>query len=238
MPVTVPVSDILSECAFRLQVPAFAAGEFVTADDALRLLRFSCKRLSSLLTGLHGADLFVRTDTLNVQAELDVASLPEDSDTLRTVHWISGDRRIELRRVHPSGEAGYAGYADLDATARGWSEHCPPGYWVEDQVLRFEWAPATAQEVLVSYTGTLSFTDASSELVLGSGWDEWLVCDVCEKIRVREQKDPSDFIRQRADATALITQGATKRDRLTPLRVRDVRPRREGRLDRYGRWPR
>lgn len=227
MPSTVQVQALLDEAAFRLHTPAFGTGEFISLADALRIMKGSCTRLSALLASAFGSELFARTDRLTVQAGLDLASLPQDFESLRTVHLDLNGTLYELRAAHPAGEAGYGGTSEVNTAAAAWTAHCVPGYWLEDQVIRFSSPPTEALEVVVSYVSTgLSFADQTSYLVLGAGWDEWLVNDFCEKARVREQKDPSDFVRMRAETTQLIMNAAVKRDRFAPLQIRDVRPRR------------
>ncbi len=226
MPTTVQVQVLLDECAFRLHCPTFAAGEFVSLADALRILRGSCARLSSLLAGVAGSELFARTDSLTVQAGLGMASLPQDFETLRTVALNLNGTVYELRPAHPGGEAGSTGASVTPGASKTWTSCELPGYWLEDQIIRFSSAPAAASEVTVSYVASgLTIVDEDSYLVLGAGWDEWLVNDFCEKVRVREQKDASDFRQMRAEATQLVLAGAVKRDRFGPLSIRDVRPR-------------
>ncbi len=226
MPTTVQVQALLDECAFRLHTPPFATGEFVTLADALRILRGSCGRLSALLAGVASSELFARTDALTVQAGLDLASLPQDFETLRAVTLAINGSVYELLPTHPGGTAGSTGAAVTPSAAVTWTPSTLPGYWLEDQIIRFSSASSATTEVVVSYVSTgLTFADEDSYLVLGAGWDEWLVNDVCEKIRVREQKDSADFRQMRADATQLVLAGAVKRDRFGPLSIRDVRPR-------------
>ena len=223
---TVAVQDLLDECAFRLHVPAFGTGEFVTLEDALRVLRGACGRLSTLLGSVFGSELFVRDSAATVQAELDAASLPQDFSSLRTIHLSLNGTRYELQREHPAGEATSTGAAEVNTDPRAWTGYDLPRYWLEDQTIRFSFPPTEEMSLYLTYVGDgLTFVDEDSTLVLGAGWDEWLVNDVCEKVSVREQKDASEFVRMRSETTQLIMKAATKRDRSAPVVVRDVRPR-------------
>lgn len=225
MPQTTQVQSLLDEAAFRLNLPAFGVGEFVTMADALRVLKGSCGRLAAFLSGAFASELFVRTDTLPVPADLGYVSLPEDFESLRTVHLLLNDTRYELRAGHPAGEATATGASEDPSTSGAWTATDLPSYWLEDMVLRFSRAPSSEMSIEVSYVGGLTFDDEDSFLVLGAGWDEFLINDLCEKVRVREQKDASEFVRMRAEAAQLILKSAAKRDRFAPMTVRDVRPR-------------
>lgn len=220
------VSDLLAEAAFRLHLPDFDTGEFVTKAEALRILRGSCSRLATLLSSTFGSELFARTDTLTVQAGLDMASLPQDFELLRTVHLGLNGSLLELQPGHPAGDAGLGGFSEQDASSVTWTSCNLPRYWIEDQILRLSSSPSAAAELTVSYVASgLTFVDETSVLMLGAGWDEWLVSDLCIKVRGREQKDASDFRQDRADATQLVMAAAVRRDRFAAQAVRDVRPR-------------
>jgi hypothetical protein len=222
MSTAVTAQEILDECAFRLHAPAFAAGEFVTLVDALRVLRSSLRRLSGMLASVSTGDLLARESTLTVPAGEASCTLPGDHEALRTVHWVSGSNRVELRRGHPAGKMDVDGVGVLDQTAATWVDSAPPTYWLEGDLIRFSVVPSDAQSVVITYTASLTIDDEDSVLLLGQGWEEWLVCDMCERIRGREQKDASDFRAAKAEAAAIINASVQKRDRFALHSVRDV----------------
>jgi hypothetical protein len=214
MSVAISVAEVFADVAFRLHLPAFASGEFVSDTEALRLFRGSLGRLSGLLTRLYGDDLFAETATVQTQAGFDSVSLPQDFHTLRSVHWVYNNEAHELSRARPS---------DVDSGSGGWSTHCMPQYALEAYTLRLYPTPQDAYVLRIGYTTTLTVANASATLYGNVGWQEWLTNDMCERIRMREQKPFAEFTQARMEAEMEIRDQATQRDRFAVMQARDTR---------------
>lgn len=218
MPVTVSAESVLEQVAFRLHLPPFASGEFVTPGQALSLLNASAQRLSGLMTRLYGDAFFASSVTLSTQADIDILSLPSDFHTLTSVHWIYSDTNddvIELERANPQ---------DFGTTPVAWTTHGLPKYRLEGAgVLVFVPVPNAVYDVRIGYTSVgVQFEDASDSFQGLPGWDEWLICDMCQRIREREQKPADEFIRDRLELEAHMKEQASQRDRFGGVQVRDA----------------
>lgn len=218
MPVTINAQDVLDQVAFRLHLPAFASGEFVDATQALALLNSSAQRLSGLMTRLYGDQYFASSVTLSTQADIDILSLPSDFHTLTSVHWIYSDTNddvIELQRADPQ---------EFGVTSTAWTTHCLPRYRLEGAgVLVFVPVPNAMYDVRIGYTSVgVQFEDASDSFQGLMGWQEWLVTDMCQRIREREQKSADEFVRDRLELEAHMKEQASQRDRLGGVQVRDA----------------
>ncbi len=229
-------SDVIYAVVFRLQLPTPAAGQFVTDADMLLLAKSSVSRLSALLIRLFSDDYFLLTSTLTTQAGIDIVSLPANFATLRSVWWVSADNKS-----HPLTRADIS---DYDPTAVAWESGSDlywtgarlPRYRIEANVLVLTPIPNAVYNLRVSYTTGL-FITALSDTIFGQiGWAEWLICDICQRIREREQKPADEFIRDRMEAEVNIQSQAANRDRFSACQVRDTRG--SGNSSLGGRWRR
>jgi hypothetical protein len=171
-------------------------------------------RLSAMLTRLFGDSYFTETATLTTQAGLDLLSLPNNFAQLHSIHWMDGAQAYELWR---------ADVHDYEQTPRAWSTHEPPTYRIESSVIRLVPAPMAAHLVRISYTTGLFITSLTDSFPGQIGWDEWLILDVCEMIRDREDKDATRFTARKMEIERQIKDQATQRDRYSVTQVRDVR---------------
>lgn len=206
--------DVLDRVAFRLHLPAFAAGEFVSDSEGLMLVQDSVGRLSGLLTKLYSDSHFAETATLTTVADFDIVSLPSDFFTLRSVHWVYNDTAYELQ---PSNAATY------DPESRTWSTHCLPSYRVEANVLVLSPIPDASYTLRCAYTSHLVMEAITDSINGQPAWREWLVLDVCQRVRDREQKDASELISQRLELESQMKEQASQVDRYGSRQVRDVR---------------
>jgi hypothetical protein len=218
MPVTINAQDVLDQVAFRLHLPAFGSGEFITPGDALALLNSSARRLSGLMSRLYGDDYFASAVTLSTQAEIDILSLPSDFHTLMSVHWLHSNATygaIELER---------ADVREFGSSAVSWDTCSLPRYRLEGaSVLVFTPTPNAVYDVRIAYNSVgVQFEDASDSFQGLMGHDEWLICDMCQRIREREQKPADEFIRDRLELEGHMKEQASQRDRNATVQARDA----------------
>lgn len=229
MAITIQPSDILSQVAFRLHLPDFAAGEFVSQTQALLLLQNASERLTSMLLAAFGTDYFAQQFTVSTQAGVDTVSLPTDCATVNGVYWLytSGTATSAIRLEH-------APLLDEDLTSRAWdtpsgwfySSRGPlnaPSYRIEGNVLVLRPVPSAVYQMRIDYQNTPSLAALSDVIYGQAGWKEWLILDVCSQIADREDKDISRWESKKAQVEDELKAAAENRDRNASYQARDVR---------------
>ncbi len=214
MSTSILISDVLEQAAFRLHLPDFASGEFVTNTQALQLAKMSVSRLGAMLNRVYDGSYFTQIATLSTQAGVDVVSLPTDCKDLVSLIWVANSTRSHVleRSV----------VTDYQPDARAWSWSYLPKYRLEGNVIVLTPAPTAVETLRCTYTTGLSITATSDTIQALPGCDEWLVLDVCQIIRDREDKDASNFIGQKLKIEEDLKAQAAKRDRHGVTTVRDV----------------
>lgn len=229
MSVEIRVGDLLEDLCYELHLPSYGTGEFITSDQAVKLVKASATKLSGILTRLYSDALFAETATLTTVPSFDLVSLPNNFATLRSVHWIAADGcAYPLRR---------ADVHEYVETAQSWGD--PNSYWsvnvlptvtLEANVLRLVPTPTEAYTLRVAYTTGIFLTlDPNTEgwentTFAGQiGWREWIVADMAYRVCKREQKDPTNFLNDLAVAEAQMKDHITQRDRYSTYQVRDTR---------------
>lgn len=207
-------TDVIDRVVSRLHLPTPGAGEFITDTEMLALVKSASRRLSGLLLRLFGDALFAETATLTTVPDFDLVSVPENLTTVRSIHWIDGDNAYLLERANVS---------DFFPVSQAWS-HCNlPRYVLESNVIRLSPPPTQSYTVRLAYTTGLFVETAADTIQGGLGWDEWLIADICCKIREREQKPFDEFYRDRVEAEEQIKDQASQRQRFSATQVADKR---------------
>ena len=211
---SVQVADLASDIAFRLNLPTFGAGEFITEPQALRLIQQALGRLSGLLTRAYGDGLFTLERTLTTVPDFDLLSLPAGFGTLVSVHWVpaNGDP-VALAR---------SDLGDLGWDGKAWTTAELPTYRIEGYTLRLFPAPSAAYKLVVRYTGGLTIDSLTDDFIGEPEWADFVVADVCAKIRQREQKPADEFLTERTISEQRILDQAAQRDRGGVSQVRDT----------------
>ncbi len=228
MSIQIRVADILADVQFQLHLPAFSSGEFVTTDDAVRLLQSSVRRLSGMLTRLFGDAFFAETSTLTTVPDFDLVSLPDNLATIRSLHWIKDDQTaIELTR---------ADIHSYQEQPQSWSNNgswrsCnfAPTYRIEANVIVLVPKPTEAYTLRLNYTTGIFIPDnvfdgeTPYEIEGQIGWQEWMAADICYQITKREQKDPSVYLNELQFLEQQFKEHIANRDRFSTYQVRDAR---------------
>jgi hypothetical protein len=181
------------------------------------MVNVSVQALSAMLMEAYGDDYFTLATPLTTSAGDENTSLPADFLKLKKLYWQRGaDDFPEIKRGQLDD------LRDGKITARDWNSYFPRFRIARQKLL---WMPPP----VAVYTVRLYYVYAPADLSAdgdtfdaGPGWEEWVVCDVCRKIREREEADPSEFIAMRNDAEMRVRSQAPDRYEGDGLAVRDV----------------
>jgi hypothetical protein len=223
---TVTLSQLRTDAADRLDVPAFSASTFVSQTTIDRWINQSIRRFAGMLIDASGEDYYSKTATIATVNGTASYALPTDY-----VHTI-------LMRVNLGGTDHKIGKASIDVVGTyatvtsGWSEALIPAYRILGGNIEFVPTPRAVHSVTHRYVPTLVCFDnvgaAKSDLSAANdyldghnGWEEWVTLDVCRKHCAAEDRDPSQFILEMREIEVEIKRSASKRDR-EPSRVRDT----------------
>lgn len=216
------LQSVVDSAVTRLHIPTPAVGEFLTPDMCLDFIQSGCERLSGLVTRAFGDGYWRQTATLATQAGLDLVSLPQDTMTVSSVHWLTNDTAYSLGR---------ADVHEYDPRSQSWGQPndwslaygVMPMYTLEANVLRLVPTPNQVYSLRVAYTTGLFVTALSDTIPANLGWKEFLINDFCETVGQREQKDVSQFTQRRLEVQQQILDQAAQRDRFATYQVRDTR---------------
>jgi hypothetical protein len=216
------LQSVVDSAVIRLQIPTPAVGEFLTPAMCLDFIQSGCERLSGLVTRAFGDHYWQQTATLATQAGLDLVSLPSDTMTISSVHWLTNNSAYPLAR---------ADVHEYDPRSQSWgqpNDWSPtygvlPMYTVEANVIRLVPTPNAVYSLRVAYTTGLFVTALTDTIPANLGWKEYLVNDFAEMVRQREDKDASNFTARRMEVQDQILDQAAQRDRFATYQVRDTR---------------
>ncbi len=210
---TISISDLATDVAFRLNTPAFAAGEFVSDTQILRLLQQSLGRLSGILARCYGDGILTSAQTLTTVPGLDLVSLPQSFTTLQSLH---------LRIDGVSHELSRSDLGDRGGIATTWTADALPTYRIEGYALRVYPTPDAAYTLIATFTDVLAITALTDTIQGEPAWADYVVADVCARIRQREQKDAGEFVAERTLVETAIRDESVSRDRGGVVQVRDT----------------
>lgn len=206
-------TDVVDQVVFRLHIPTPASGEFITSTAMLSLVKSAVNRLSGLLTRSFGDGYFAEDMTFQTQEGVDVISLPPNFETLRSLHLVHENKAYELERADPE---------DYSIETRNWTQ-CLPKYTVEANVIRLTPPPAGEYTLRIGYSSALTVSALSDTIYGQLSWAEWLIADICCKIRQREQRPFDEFMQDKMLIEDQIKSQAAQRDRSGSVQVRDAR---------------
>jgi hypothetical protein len=144
---------------------------------------------------------------------VDLVSLPANFKDLLSLHWVDGDKAVQLERAEVT---------EYTPLAKSWSPNQLPRYRIEGSVIVLTPPPAAVYSLRCAYSTGLSIATTADTIQGQAGWQEWLINDICAMIRLREDKDPGAYLALRGEAEAHILSQAAQRDRNGVTAVRDV----------------
>lgn len=232
---TVNVNDLIDQIRTRCDIPYPATTTPITLAWVERELSSSAFRLSGLLCDWLGEDRFTTLANLVTAIGASNVPLPDDFRSLKRVDWVRTPTEvIPLERATVDDW-------DADPTVVSWQPGvmCGRGpiYRILANDLVFWPLPDQIYNLRVYYVSRIPDLTAGGYFSCGDGWDEWLVLDVCAKVRVRQKQDNSDMLQAKAEVQAGI-QSCAPRDQWKTAQVRDTRGALSDRrmLRRRGNW--
>lgn len=215
MSILVQVSELQERARVLTDIPAFTADTHVTTAMILDFVKQSAQKLAGLIQEAGASEQYLTlSTTLSTTANVATVSLPANSmDVIRVALVIDGTREAQLNA------------APLDYWAPDnsfWSELYLPLYRAIGNTLTFYPTPQQVYDVRVYYTVGFTVTATSDYLALRNNWDEFIVNDVCVRIRNRQNKAAQEFMQERAVAEDAIRR-QLRRDLASPRTVRDLR---------------
>lgn len=214
---SVTLLDIKTAVLDRYDLPAYASTGFVSSAGILRTINASLQAFYALLLECYGDEYFDATGTLTTTNGVTISSLPSRFYKLRSLLWVRGTNDIvPVQRA--ANEDVYIG----EYAAQSWSSYAPK-YRIQGQVIRWYPTPNAAYNVAISFAALPADLSADTDIFDGgAGHEEWIVSEVCRRIAVREDKDPSVFLLERQTVEARIRSQARERDESEPMVLRDV----------------
>lgn len=204
----------------RLDLPAISASSYPTLATVQQAVRESAFMLSAKLRSFSGQDHFTAQATLTTTPGL---SLLPVSPTLpcfgiRRLAWVvNSARTIDLELAEPE---------DWRDDGQGWTDATAPKYRFMQMSLELYPTPQAAHTVKLYYFTAINYVVgafSTNPQNLDLGWQEWIVNDVCSKVRTKQEKAGMDFIGARESAWDAIVAASSRRDAYGAHQVRDLR---------------
>jgi hypothetical protein len=212
------LSDLLTDVADRLDVPAFGSGTFVSDTTMTRWINQSNRRLGALVRAAFGEEYGAKVGNISVVAGTSLYDLPSDYIRTLDMYYVEGGQRVDVERPRAEDVGSDIGCGPL-------------GYKLIGDSVAFGPTPDQARTIYHRYIPTLfaydssgnpidDLTDTDDYLDGVNGWEEWVVLDCCRKHCLAEDKDPTQFLVEQQQIEADI-----KRDRsrtAAPVKIRDI----------------
>lgn len=209
---SVSLTNITEDIRQRADLPTFSSTTFVTDTAVTRMINQSLQALYSLIMGAYGDGYFVKSAAMSASAA--TSNLPTDFLRMVSLVWLRGTDDIVPVLEAEADDYAYAQYA-----ARAWDA---PRYRLRHSTIVWLPSPSTTYSLNIEYVYAPADLSAGGDTFDGGpGWDEWVALDVCRKIREREEKDASDFVRERARVEAMILSQSPYRQETQHKQVRD-----------------
>jgi hypothetical protein len=218
MPRTITFADLREEVRLRYDLPSFTATTFVSTTAVNSFINKSLQAYYALLMECYGEDYFATSSTITTLANTSLSTLPTRFSKLIALHWVrDSDDIVPIRRATVDDMV----LASYDP--KSWTEY-GPRYRLSG-ISSVQWLPIpnAAYSVLCSYVALPADLSADADTFeAGQGWEDWVILDVCRKLAAREEKDPSVWLAERADAEQRIRSQAPERSETEPLTLRDA----------------
>lgn len=200
----------------RYDLPEYTTTGFVTTASITRLINSALQRYYGILLECYGDNYFEQTTTLTTVAGLNLSSVPDRLIKLQSLHWLRANNDIvTIRRANVDAVA-----LTLD-TSNDWN-NCTPMYRLQDQSILWIPTPSAAYSVSCTYSALPEdLVNGSDFFNAGPGHEEYVVSEVCRRISIREDKDPSVFILELKDIENSIRNQASQRSETEGLVLRD-----------------
>lgn len=213
MPVNFLVSDVISDATLRADFDTFGADTEPSSTEVLEMVKESALRLSGIVRTCFSDDYFTTESDVTTTSGVQYVALPTNLTSLKHVVWVRGtDDFIELERARP-----HQAYA----WSQGWNRYTSPRYSLRSNGINFFPTPDATYTVRLIYDTGLIITATSDTISGEAGWREWLVCDLCIKLRQLEEKPYPEFAAQKSEVEQLFKR-LEPRDKAAVRVMRDL----------------
>lgn len=215
---TVTLSEVRELVRTQYDLPAFSTTTWVTTALVNSLINASLAVYYGLLIEQHGDDYFTTSATITTSANVNLSSLPSRCIKVIRMSWVRGTDDIVPISRGSADDLVLASYA-----ARAWDDYAPRYRLSGTSAVQWLPTPNAAYSVLCDHVAIPSDLSADGDTFeAGPGHEFFVVNDVCAKLAIREEKDFSAFMAERANFERLIQTQAGERQEADALTLRDA----------------
>jgi len=202
----------------RYDLPTFSTATFVKTADVNSLINESLQGLAALLISCFGDDYYAATSNITASANTSTTALPTRCIKVLKLWWVRGtDDIVPIMRGNAD-DTLLASYS-----AKSWTDYAPRYRLLGTASIRWLPTPNASYTVACEHVALPADLSADGDTVeCGPGWEQWVINDVCAKIAIKEEKDPSVFFAERANWEQRIVAQAPERAESDALQLRDV----------------
>ena len=206
----------------RLDLPTFSTSTFVSTATVEAMLNASLQTYYGLCQELDAADWYTYQQNISTvpnQGYVDVADkatlgLSVDFVNLRALYWVRNNDALPVQLDRAEQDS----WGMFSMPARAWDGY-KPRYALMRQRIYFFPVPAATYALSLWYTGAPADLVAGTDTFEGGpGWEEYVVADVCAKIRDKE--DDAHSWLQKREAVVERMKSQLERDRAQPASIR------------------
>lgn len=212
-------SEIIQAVQIRLGVAAFGSSTRPTLSQAQAMVVDSARDLSSVLHSIGDDNLIemVNVTTTPNSSVLDLSAFVAPLVNIKKIHWRKGPQdNVPLRRAKVDEWANAS-----ETSGRGWEYDV---YYRATHDKLYVWpTPSAAYPLTIWYGKTLEVTFDENSTSMHPWWKEWIVSDVCHKLKLPEEKyaESQHFLAER-EACEQKIRAAAPRDEWGVVQMRDV----------------
>lgn len=188
----VSLSTLREKIRERYDLPTFSTTSFVTTSLINEMTNEAVESLYMILMESRPDEYCTYEETISVSAN----ATTFDTSTLTAASFVDMRRLYWLRSANDPVvvEAGTIDdFHQRSEAATSWDLR--PKYYLMRDLLYWLPVPNAARSLRIVYVGLPTALAADGDTVkLQPGWDQWLVYDVCAKIALKEEGDPSTWI--------------------------------------------
>ena len=215
---TVTLSEVRELVRTQYDLPAFSTTTWVTTALVNSLINSSLAAYYGLLTECYGDNYFTTSATITTSAGVNLSSLPSRCSKVLRLWWVRGTDDVVPISRGSADDLVLASYA-----ARSWDDYSPRYRLSGISAIQWLPTPNAAYDVLCDHVAIPVDLSADGDTFeAGPGHEFFVVNDVCARLAIREEKDPSAFMAERARFEQLIQTQAGERHEGDALTLRDA----------------
>lgn len=215
---TVTFSVLREQVRTRYDLPAYSTTTWVTTAAVNSLINESLQGLAALLISCYGDDYYAAVSNITATANTSTTTLPTRCIKVLKLWWVRGTDDVMPITRGNADDTLLANYS-----AKSWTEYAPRYRLLGTSSVRWLPTPNANYTVACEHVALPADLSADDDTVeCGPGWEQWAINDVCAKIAIKEEKDPSPYFAARADWEMRLKAQAPDRAESDALQLRDV----------------